>query len=237
MGSAVNSYPWSVFSNIARTYVHQFVDWGLREQNGHFLTRPAGKNISISNILVVKDGCQSDHLSILLEAKTKSRRAPRKKVRPDKKRSTAPKLKIKFDILKKNKSKRQRFHHKISEAQANSIVAATKEIATELDTPKPDWFEGFKHELIKVIYVCNAAYINFTQRDSQQNQVRRKEACCHLKRANRRSKREWQRDIAKGCSTEEFTDNPRHAWNVCRKKCRMIQRTLEKGCSPTILQR
>jgi hypothetical protein len=115
--------------------------------HGHFITHPAVKNISITNIAVVKDGCQSNHLSILLQVKIKSRRAPHKKVRPDKNRRATPTLNIIFDLLKKNQLKHQVFQQQISEAiqnepnyaaLANSIVAAMKEISTEVDTPKPD---------------------------------------------------------------------------------------------------
>jgi hypothetical protein len=77
----------------------------------HFLTSPAGENMSITNVSVVKAGCQLDHPPIMLEANTKIRRAPRKKIRPDNNKSTTPKFKIKFDFLKGNLSKRQTFQH------------------------------------------------------------------------------------------------------------------------------
>jgi hypothetical protein len=108
----------------------------------------------------------------MLEAKIKSRRAPHKKVMPRNKRSTKPKLKINFYFLKRNQSKHQVVQQKSSEAiknephyaaLANSSVAATKEISPEIDKPKPDWFEGSKHELIELIDVRNTAHIYFIQ--------------------------------------------------------------------------
>jgi hypothetical protein len=127
-------------------------------------------------VLFVKDGRQRDHLPILLEAKIKSRKAPRKKVRPDK-----TKAKEQLRCIAKVSSEAPSLPTKISEAinndpaysiLASTIMAATKATAAEVDTPKPDWFERNKNELLELIDDINSTHIDFIQGDSHRNQIR-----------------------------------------------------------------
>jgi hypothetical protein len=38
----------------------------------------------------------------------------------------------------------------------------------------------------------------------------------HLKRAKRRAKREWQKDLADKCNLYDFTNDPKQAWQICK---------------------
>jgi hypothetical protein len=65
---------------------------------------------------------------------------------------------------------------------ANSIVDAAKEISTEIEKIKPEWFKGSKHELILLIDVRKTMHTDFIKQDIQRNQVHLKDTQHQLKR-------------------------------------------------------
>jgi hypothetical protein len=116
----VNLLKENIMKDMNTFYQHKLHDtWQHNFNNSkyahdHFLVRPAGKNISITDVCICRDRCQSDHLPIKIEVKIKSRRAEVNSGRPNVKENTRPTLKINADLLKVT-AKRLAFQSIISE--------------------------------------------------------------------------------------------------------------------------